>query len=923
MRKRKVATGSKRSVLGACGLFVLLAAGVARAAIVVQEGFNYSPVAPINGTQTGGVGFATSSSWGSASASIVAGLKYSGYAAAGSNAFSVTSNVRIERALASSFGGSTFYVSMLINNYGVNDARFGVELRNGDGPCLGHVNNGWGLFAGQNGKGGVSNTNGSYQTWTGVTAPADSLTHLIVFKFDYTAQAIKLYVDPLPALGEPVPSATLATGGAWTIALNSDLWNAISAFRGGGANETLDEICVGTTWADVAPVDPFVTSTDSWWTNVLAGAGSSWGDSNNWVNTAGANVLPGPGHANLTVAGASYTALYDSVQPAISNLTVQNVVPYRTGLLISAPLTSLGGAAIRLMGGSSLTVTNGGVWNYVGTNRVTDNGESMLSIRNGGEMNISGGLIFFTNLLAASTSYGNSINVGYQSTGTLRVTSGRMEYLERGPASMTNDNRQLRIGSGVGGVGAMEISGGSVMLGKMGAVEALEVGSGSGSPIGSTKGTVVISGGELVFTNNPVWNLARVGWNYGEGVFIVTNTGYVNLKASGRDSRVQVGVSPYGKGLLRMTSGKMIVGDGLTAGYNNGYNGAVWATGVVEVAGGTLDAGSGFVIGYAENASGGGNGVGLASITGGRVAEGYWGVFIGRGRVGGVANGSLTITNGLLDITGSADPEATGTVAGNGAYSGLAIGAINPNEANASSQARGTLTLSGSGVITNAGVLVVGVNGGTGTVTQTGGKVVHVPSGGVAASKLTVLGYGYGASGVVGGGRGTYEMSGGSYYTPNMVFVGGVPTNLLSYSRAGCAGMLKVTGGSFTVTNNTLTVGGNGTGTLTIGSNGVCFAKDIVFTNNAASTLRCELGPAGLGTLTASGTLSIYPGAKLEVDSTAYQGGAVWVKLVDCATRTAAFAPENITVTGKGVVRQDRNEDIWLYIRRGTLIDVR
>ena len=86
-----------------------------------------------------------------------------------------------------------------------------------------------------------------------------------------------------------------------------------------------------------------------------------------------------------------------------------------------------------------------------------------------------------------------------------------------------------------------------------------------------------------------------------------------------------------------MTSGKMIVGDGLTAGYNNGYNGAVWATGVVEVVGGTLDAGSGFVIGYAENASGGGNGVGLASITGGRVAEGYWGVFIGRSRVGGVA----------------------------------------------------------------------------------------------------------------------------------------------------------------------------------------------------------------------------------------------------------------------------------------------
>jgi len=343
---------------------------------------------------------------------------------------------------------------------------------------------------------------------------------------------------------------------------------------------------------------------------------------------------------------------------------------------------------------------------------------------------------------------------------------------------------------------------------------------------------------------------------------------------------------------------------------------------VVEVAGGTLDAGSGFVIGYAENASGGGNGVGLASITGGRVAEGYWGVFIGRGRVGGVANGSLTITNGLLDITSSADPEATGTVAGNGAYSGLAVGAINPNEAVASSQARGTLTLSGSGVITNAGVLVVGVNGGTGTVTQTGGKIVHAPSGGVAVSKLTVLGYGYGASGAVGGGLGTYEMSGGSYYTPNMVFVGGVPTNLLSYSRSGGVGVLKVSGGSFTVTNNTLTVGGYGTGTLTIGSNGVCFAKDIVLTNNTQSTLRFELGASGVGTLKASGSLTIASGAKLEVDSRSYRGSAVRIKLADCATRTTSFNPANITVTGNGAVKQDRDEDIWLYIQRGTYIEV-
>ena len=920
-KENKIACRATRLVWG---LIVLLATRVAQATLLVQESFDYPLVSPINSTQTNGLGFAALSSWGSASANIVAGLNVLGYASAGSGAFQVTADTRIQRSLATPIGGSTFYISMLINTYNVNGPRFGVELRSAEGPLMGRVLNGWGIFAGQNGKAGISNSTGDYKTWTGVTIPSDSLTHLIVFKFDYAANAIKLYVDPLPALGEPAaPSATLATGGDWTINLNSDTWNAISFYRQGGANETLDEVCIGTTWADVAPVNPVATTTDAWWTNVTASAGASWGDANNWVNTAAANMLPGPGSAFLTMTGASYAALYDSVQPAISNLTVENSAPYRTDLIISAPLTHLSGAAIRIRAGSSITLTNGGVWNYSGVNRGTDNGESMISIRNGGELNINGGLINFTNIVAGSIAYGNSINVGYLSTGTLRVASGRIEFLERGPAAFTNDNRQLRIGSGIGGVGFMEITGGAVMLGKLAAVETLDVGCGAGAPIGSTKGTVIVSGGALVFTNNLNWNLLRVGQNYGEGTFIVTNTGYVNLKASGKDSRAQVGLSPFGRGLLRMTGGRMVVGDGLTAGYYNNSSTA-WATGTVEVAGGLLESGSGFVIGYAENGSGGGLGYGIATITGGRVTEGYWGTFIGRARAGGVSIGSMTITNGLFDIISSADPEATGAAAGNGGYSGLAVGAINYNEANASTRARGELTVSGSGVITNAGVFVVGVNGGTGTVIQTGGKIWHAPSGGASDRKIIAIGYGFGASGVVSGGLGTYEMSGGIFYTPKRTFVGGVPTNLLSYSRSGGVGLLKVTGGSFTVTNNTLMVGGYGTGTVTIGSNGVCFAKEIIFTNNTQSTLRCELGTDGLGTLTASSNLVICAGAKLEVNTTAYQGKAVWVKLADCATRTGSFDLANITITGQGEIKQDRNndQDIWVFFRRGTMIGI-
>ena len=905
-----------RLTLHVGGLVALLATGVAQATLLVQEGFDYSLVSPINSTQTNGVGFAALSSWGSVNANIVAGLTFNGYATAGSNAFQVTAGTRIERALASSFGGSTFYVSMLINNYGVNDPRFGVELRNGNGPCLGRVNNGWGFFGGTSGLGGISNTNGAYQTWTGVTAAADSLTHLIIFKFDYAAQAIKLFVDPLPALGEQTPSATLVTGGAWTIALNSQLWTAIAAFRGGVANETLDEVRIGTTWADVAPADPVAMTTDSWWTNVLTGAVSSWGDANNWVNTAGANALPGPGSANFTMAGASYTALYDSVQPAISNLLIQNTAPYRSDLIVSAPLTSLGGAAIRLLSGSSMTITNGGIWNYVGANGATDKNESMLSIRNGGELNITGGTVAFTNLVRGSTAYGNYINVGYSSTGILRVASGRLEYYERGARASTNDERSLRIGRSAGGVGTLEIgSGGSVVLGKVnGAIGAEPLQVGVGSDTSGARGSVIISGGSLVYTNQN-GNTLMVGSYYGIGSFIVTNNGYVNLKAGGSDARAYVGQTPYGNGLLRMDGGYMTVGDGLNVGYNSGYTQS--ATGLVEVTAGTLEAGAGLVIGMSQTTAG--FAVGSVNIYGGRVTQGYWGVFVGRSQTGGNGYGRMTITNGLLDIISTA---GVGTTRWAGTYSGLAIGVINLDDNNVNSRAQGEVLVSGSGTITNSGVLAIGVNSATGTLTQTGGRIVHVP--GSNTDRLTIIAYGNCTNSYAGGGNGTYEMSGGSYYTPNRAFVGGVPTNVQFYSRSGGVGLLKVTGGSFTVTNNTLMVGGNGAGTLVLGSNGVCFAKDIVLTNNTQSTLRCELGTEGLGTLTASSNLVICTGAKLEVNTTAYQGKAVWVKLADCVTRTGSFDPANITITGKGEVKQNRSsdQDVWLFFRRGTMIGI-
>ena len=241
MKKIRHDLWSGRTALAVCGSVVLMA-GAAQATLLVQEGFNYPLVSPLDLTQTGGVGFAAGSYWSTnnANGSIVPGLSYPGLATSGSNALKKASYGRVGhpggRSLSPGFSGSTFYMSLVINTAGQNEARIGVEMNGGNGPCFGWATGGWGLFSGGNGYGGISNTGGAYKVWCGVPSTADSAAHLVVYKFDYTANAIKLYADPFLALGEPaLPSATLVTGGAWTVNFSgSQSWSSLSFFSESG-----------------------------------------------------------------------------------------------------------------------------------------------------------------------------------------------------------------------------------------------------------------------------------------------------------------------------------------------------------------------------------------------------------------------------------------------------------------------------------------------------------------------------------------------------------------------------------------------------------------------------------------------------------------------------------------------------------------
>ena len=622
-----------------------------------------------------------------------------------------------------------------------------------------------------------------------------------------------------------------------------------------------------------------------------------------WTNAAAWSAgVPDANAAYLTNTAASYEVTVDAASAPFGSLTVSTAAGLTTRLNVNAPdfVSSNNLSQLSFGRGAEVVVNSNGVLRYTGR---TYNWP-FVSILNGGVLRVNGGTVDLTNLRRESATTGSSyVGVGFNSTGRLEIASG--EFALTGcviPGVESNNVAQLRIGTGTAGRGTFTMTGGKARLWNYDSSSSFSVGAGS-----QCIGTVLLTNDAVLVVSNFV----NVGTANATGS--VTIAGNATFRQPRGTTRFQLGIEANALGTLTVREQgvlDLVGNDGLNVG---GYQAN--GRGVLNIEGGRVDAGAGVSICRAAGSKGG---VGELNLSGGELGTigktaGY-GILVGRGDgIGGSARAYLNVSGGLLDI---------------GRFSmwnqwdqqqGIVLGLMATNKGNT---AWGEVRFSG-GTVTNSGQFILGAGyGATGLVYQTGGAVRQgMGNGGVNVFPMTV---GWG------GGYGSYTMSGGTFVSARPVFIGGLTTADLGYTPGpalfvftnNSLGTLRLDGGSFTVTNQNLSLGRYGSGTLIIGTNGVCSAKDIVLTNNTQSTLRFELGTAGPGTLVASGSLAIYPGAKLEVDSRAYQGGAVWVKLVDCATRSTAFAPENITVTGPGVVRQDRNEDIWLYIQRGTFIGI-
>jgi hypothetical protein len=228
-----------------------------RAALIVYDGFNYSPVgAPILG-ESGGGDFGWSGPWtGTLTAGYFVGggsltSPFPGEPSSGNMLSTGVSggNKGTFRNLATSLGapGTTDFFSFLMQptgtvGSGFDDGHMGFQL-------LGTVNS---LYAGKPGIGAANPNLYDIESVGGITrapttvAAVSGQTVLMVVRADFTAgnDTFKLYINP-PSTTEPATPDAM---------LNSFTIGSVTALQVSGPGAfNFDELRVGTTFASVVP----------------------------------------------------------------------------------------------------------------------------------------------------------------------------------------------------------------------------------------------------------------------------------------------------------------------------------------------------------------------------------------------------------------------------------------------------------------------------------------------------------------------------------------------------------------------------------------------------------------------------------------------------------------------------------------------
>lgn len=221
-------------------LLLLIAVFPMRAALIVYDGFNYTAAAPVTGN--GGTGW--SGSWSGNNTVTSPGYSYSTLPVEGNRVTTSGDNFGSFRSLSSQSGSGTYYVSFIVQRVtGDGSGYGGISLYAGGAEQL---------FIGQTSD---QNNFGLQRHGTGgstvnSTAPSTTLSFLVVrIDFNGANSSARLYVNPTLGTEPGSANATIATMAAF----NFDQVR-IQSGNGTGPTFGFDEVRIGTTYADVAPV---------------------------------------------------------------------------------------------------------------------------------------------------------------------------------------------------------------------------------------------------------------------------------------------------------------------------------------------------------------------------------------------------------------------------------------------------------------------------------------------------------------------------------------------------------------------------------------------------------------------------------------------------------------------------------------------
>lgn len=614
------------------------------------------------------------------------------------------------------------------------------------------------------------------------------------------------------------------------------------------------------------PLNPGLAFADSvlWQGNVS----SDWFTNGNWI---------WDGHAPTGADTAQINATGVVINGASGSVGTLFVGASSTGsIAVQNGLTS-GNSTLGYNAGSQGTITVSGAagnWLNSGSSYIGNSGTGIVNVTTGGQY--SGGAVYLgaaaggsgeLNVSTGSSFAAGPFFIGYGGSGSFSLsastaTTGATNIADgfgsSGQAVISSNSTWTLTGNllvGGGGIGSMQIGGGSDVSGTTAAIANATTAStstvtvdGAGSTwvnsgqliVGSHgKGRMTVQAGGSVTSNGGVIGRHSTSTVVVTGAGSAWNSGYLQIGGDRYDGSSAVS----GDGTLdimaaaTVTSSSAFLGDstGSTGRVTVDGSGSLWQlTDRVSVGG--LGAGTVSLTNGGEIRSAGGlvghdaGGTGTVNISGSGSAWNNTGVFyvgnVGDGTLNITAGGLLTSTDGYVGTENGSDSSATIDGAGSRwTNSGDFLVAHNNGSI-------GRVTLSNGGRLSSLQGIIGDLAGSVGTMTVTGSGSLWQTSSDLNVGRI---------------GNGTLNIALGGDVTAARSLIG---------NNAGSMGVATVTGdGSTWITSGNLYAGNEGDGTLRVADGSSVSASRVIIANRAGSTGKVIIGAAIGQTLAGRGAL--------------------------------------------------------------------